>query len=206
LVRTEWPEKYKKKHFQRGDIVDDDDRDFANKQWDAYEQRVDVTKPVNKTTVEMLIYLEIAFEKCKKELNSTDVMSRHEAMDRLKNIRAEYSKAAKDVAQLESQFKLEPQQESLDAVIERTQDIRKDWRNTEIERQMEMRGLFDLVEQFHRTHVRGTEKSEVKTSDLKLPKPKTRKPHDARKNLALYHVRQSEKGESDSDIVVGSNE
>jgi hypothetical protein len=175
-----------------------DDRRYANRRWIEHEERVDLEKPVNQTTVDMMILLEIDFRRTRRDCGSEIKKTRGDAFIRLKEIRAEYSKAAADVSQLEKQFKKEPDQDSLDAVILRTHDIRPDWRDTSIEREMAERALFDMLEQFHRTHL---DVDEMEKDAQELPEPKPRPVSDGAGRMALRRLQESE---TEEGIVVGS--
>ena len=96
---------------------------------------------MNQTQVEMLILLEVRFRAVRRDCGSEVNKTRNDAFAELKQIRDDYSKAAADVNQLEKQNKQTPDQESLDAVILRTHDIRPDWRDRSIEREMAQHSL-----------------------------------------------------------------
>jgi Holliday junction resolvase RusA-like endonuclease len=198
-VESHESEEYDTGRFNPLDFPSTDDRRYANRRWVEHERRIDLDKPVNQTQVEMLILLEVRFRKVRRDCGSEVAKTRKDAFAELKEIRADYSKAAGDVAQLEKQNKQAPDQESLDAVIERTHDIRPGWRDIQIENEMAIRGLYDLYEQFHRTHLDVEETEPVKQE---LPEPKPKPASDAVHKLALRRLEQSE---IESGIIMGSD-
>jgi hypothetical protein len=201
-LKSSEPAKYDFGRFSRLDFRSEDDHRFANRRWTEYEERIDLDKPANQTTVEMMITMEVEFRRARRDCASPDSKVQTAAFNRLKSVQTAYSKAAADVAQLEKQFKLEPEQESLDAVIERTHDIREGWRDTQIENEMGLRGLFDLVEKFHRTHLEEDDE-DAEPKEIKIPKPRTKPTRDIKAEIALTNIEKSE-GE-DIALVVGSD-
>lgn len=189
--------------YNKLDFLETDDLRYANRRWIEYKSRVDIEKPTNQTIIDMMILQEIRFRRARRDMNSRDKKKQEEAAVSLKQIREEYSKSAKDVALLEVQFKKEPEQESLDAVILRTHDVREVWRNVEIENEMAIRGLFDMIEKFHRTHLDepGDDDERVQT---KIPVPTIGERKSMAAELALNAVRKSE--DDDSGIQIGSSE
>jgi len=202
ILESHESDEYDTGRFTPIDFELGDDLRYANRRWTEYEERVDLEKPTNQTTIEMMILLEVQNRTARRDLNSTKDKTRDSAQTRIRQIRDDYSKAAADVALLEKQFKKEPEQESLDAVIIRTQEIRKNWRPMEIENEMASRGLFDMVEAFHRTYL-DDETGSPKTVRIPVPQKRTEQDMDMKTRLATIALEQSEGKES--AIVVGSD-
>ena len=186
-------------HFSATHITDDQDRRYANQRWEAYSERIDLEHPANQTTIEMMIILEIQFQATTKLLNKKDAKQKKETLTAFKIIRTEYSKAAGDVAMLEEKNK-KSVQDTLDSVIMRTHEVRKDWRSMEIENEMSTRNLYALVEEFHKTAL---EKEDEDETEIKIPVPTTKPSPDFATVSALAAVKQSESG--DMDLVVESD-
>jgi hypothetical protein len=157
--------------FAMIDIENPIDRIYANRRWELYSERVDLEKPANQTTVKLMILLEVQIRRIMWDCNDLDPESRKESYETLERIRKAFSRAATDVAQLEKQYIIEPEQDSLDAVIERTHDYRQNWRDRQIEHEMGIRNLYEMYEKFHKTQLEGTEEDTVSEVDIPQPKP-----------------------------------
>ena len=155
--------------FTMLDIKDTDERRFANRRYLEYAVSVDVTKPANQTLIKVVVINELQLQKTTRDLNDTDAAVRKAAMAALPNLHTQFSRAAESLALLEKQFKTEPEQESLDAVIIRTHDIRLDWYDGLIEREMGLHHLFDLSEKMHKTNV--GDDDEIETVNIPQPVP-----------------------------------
>ena len=197
-VESHESEEYDIGQFNPLDFAKTDDRRYANRRWIEHERLIDLAKPVNQTQVEMLILLEVRFRQVRRDCGSEVNKTRNDAFAELKDIRADYSKAAGDVAQLEKQNMEAPDQESLDAVILRKHDIRPDGRDMSIEREMAQHKLYDLYAQAHVINLDMVEDVEEK---YQLPEPKPRPESDAQAKFALRKLQDSE---VESGVVVGS--
>lgn len=155
--------------FSMLDIVDTDERRFANRRYLEYAASVDVTKPQNQTLIKVVVINEVQLQKTTRDLNSLDAAVKKAAMSALPGLHAQFSRAAESLALLEKQFKTEPEQENLDEVIIRTHDIRLDWYDGLIEREMGLHHLFDLAEKMHKTNV--GDDDEIETMDIPQPVP-----------------------------------
>lgn len=142
------------------DIKNTDDRRFANRRYLEYSEGVDNSKPQNQTLIRILVIHEVELQKTTRQLNSDDDAERKSAMSALLKLHSEFSKAAESLALLEKQFKTEPKQENLDDIIKRTQDIRLDWYDMQIENQMGLHNLYALYEKMHKTHISDDEETE----------------------------------------------
>ena len=98
---------------------------------------------------------------------------------------------------------MEPEEESLDAIIQRAEDIWPDWRDMQIEREMSVRGIYELYERFHRTAMDGEDTEQGVISEVALPKVTTRPPVDVKRLIAENELKRSEDGEI---ALVGTGE
>jgi len=139
--------------FGEDDLVLDTDRRFANDRWAEYGEKVDLTSPTNQTIVRGMILMELQLRRLELEMNDPNTKTRDAAIKAYSDLSTNYSKRASDVALLEKQFKKAPKEETLDAVILRTDDIRDNWRDTDMFLRMGEHNLVELVAQFHRVKI-----------------------------------------------------
>lgn len=187
--------KYEKGEFREVHIEDVEYRRFANRRWEEYGERVDLDKPANQTSVRMIIFLEVELNKAMREANSQDRKLRREAASRVSEINKDFSKIAADLAQLEKQFKIEREYETLDAVIIRTHDIRKGWRDREIENLMGLHNVYDLYEQEHKIRLGGEDEGAERIEPVEIPEPEFSQKRDVAKEFAIRALQESEKTE-----------
>ena len=184
-------EQYDTGEFTPEDTPDLNMRRYCNQKFAEYGVTVDLDKPANAMTVKMMIVYQVQFQKIQKRLNGTDKKASATALNEAAKIRDGYSKCAADVALLEKQYKMEPDSESLDSIILLTHDIRKNWREMEIQNEMGMRGLFDMVEAFHRTHL----DEDGNKPELEIPEvTPSRSTRDTPYNHDAIAIEQSDKG------------
>ncbi len=181
--------------FTEIDTPDVNIRRYSNRRYGEYGASVDLDKPANQMTIKMMIVYEVQFMLVQRRLNGTDKRTRKGALTEAKQIQDGFSKCAGDVALLQKQYKLEPESESLDSIILRTHDIRKNWRSMEIQNEMGLRNLFDLLEQAHKTD----RDEDGNKPEIEIPEVKIGKSDGKQYNHQAILIEQSDKG---VDIVV----
>ena len=173
------------------DIVDTDNRRFANRRYLEYSENIDCTKPANQTLIKVLVIHEVEIQKATRELSSLDDKVRKAAQSALTKLHTDFSRAAESLALLEKQFKTEPEQENLDEIIQRTHDIRPGWWDTTLEREMALHNLFDLAERMHKTNV--GDDDETEPTEIPQPVPQ-RMGKDVSASVAMSRLKASEHG------------
>lgn len=177
------------------DTPDVNTRRYSNRRCEEYGASVDLDKPANQMTIKMMVVLEVQFMLVQQRMNGRDARTRAKALKEITEIQKGFSKCAGDLALLQKQYKMEPEAESLDSIILRTHDIRKNWRSMQIQNEMGLRNLFDLLEQAHRTD----RDEEGNKPEIEIPQVKPGNSDGDKYNHQSILIEQSDKG---MDMVV----
>lgn len=192
-------------YFDQFDFPNRTDRDFCNSRWKKYSERIDSTQPQNETTVRAMIFCEAQMRQCEKDMNAKELRTRKAAVEMYSKLKADFSKGAADLALLERQYDIAPEEESFDAIIRRTHQIRPNWRDKDLEIRMGEYNLIQKIADFHRVKLEGGVEDPVReraAGRLRQPPEEDEEPV-SKFSRSVLAVAQSEK-EAARDIIVDS--
>lgn len=147
----------RKGFFSTEEIPDGITRREANKRWNEFSEKINLSNPINQTMIRSLINTEIQMKRLEFEMMTANPQQVRELQVPYDSFNKLFSKLAEDIASLERQQDIRPINETFDAILVRHSEIRQDWRDISTQLKMEEEGLIKRMVELHKIDLKERE-------------------------------------------------
>jgi hypothetical protein len=147
----------RKGFFSTEEIPDGITRREANKRWNEFSEKINLSNPINQTMIRSLINTEIQMKRLEFEMMTANPQQIRELQVSYDSFNKLFSKLAEDIASLERQQDIRPVNETFDAILARHDEIKQDWRDISTQLKMEEEGLIKRMVELHKIDLKERE-------------------------------------------------